>query len=148
MAATTGAGWSKTARNAAEHRGKKAVGVGGSPVEDRAQVDARRETGTRPCEDDRPFDAAHGGDRVVDELEIKCVHGRIVDSDGCHAVGEFCVHHGYLPPPFLGFLHHRRRVATGLLALVVGVFGCRQRAFGILQSSARIVATQPRGREV
>src|SRR5258705_10707478 len=48
----------------------------------------------------------------------------------------------------LCLLHHRRRVAAGLLAFVVGVLGCGQRAFGVPQSSARIVAAQPGGGEI
>jgi hypothetical protein len=46
------------------HRGEEGVGVFGRAVEDRAQVDTRREAGARPGEDDRPVDAPDRGDRV------------------------------------------------------------------------------------
>src|ERR1700704_1288097 len=55
---------------------------------------------------------------------------------------------GYLPQLCLCLLYHRRRLAACLLALVIGVLGCSQRAFGVPQSSARIVAAQPRGGEI
>src|SRR4030081_1883452 len=55
---------------------------------------------------------------------------------------------GYLPQLCLGLLYHRRRLAAGLLGLVIGVLGCDQSVFGVAQSSARIVAAQPRGGEI
>jgi hypothetical protein len=47
-------------------RGKEAVVVVGSPIDERAQVDPRREIRARARENDRRLDATDGGDRIVD----------------------------------------------------------------------------------
>src|SRR5258705_1670375 len=54
----------------------------------------------------------------------------------------------YLPQRCLCFLHHCRRVAAGLLALVIGVFGCGQRVFGVPQPSACVVTAHRGGGEI
>src|SRR5215208_5615294 len=97
-------------------RGEEAVGVVVSPVEERSQVDARREARARAGEDHRPVDAAKGLRCVFDELEIECVNGWMVDAEDPYPVGHCYVH--WLPQMLLGFLDDGRGVAARLLGLL------------------------------